>query len=334
MTAPPAATRRLRDHGHVIGHFEPGPDNAITDVPSVRVGQTTVLDDTRGVYSGVTAIVPPARVVPAGFHVVNGYGKFVGATQVMELGEVETPVLLTSTLSTFRVADALLSWVLDHAAGPVTSVNPVVGEINDSWLSSVEPRPVTAEHVYAALDGARGGPVAMGNVGGGTGACALGFKAGIGTASRMVPLQDGGPVTVGVLVQANMGGELRLLGRTVTPESLGLPRPGPAGEQGSCVVVVATDAGCDARQLTRIAARGVLALGRVGAGYSHGSGDYGLAFSAGRGMLRPPDLDQVFRAVLESVEEAVIDALLAARTVRTPSGRQAVALPHEVVGSS
>nr|WP_236003550.1 P1 family peptidase [Nonomuraea antri] len=316
----------MRDFGHAVGRFEPGRNNAITDVPGVRVGQTTVLDRERGVYSGVTAIVPPAPVVPAGFHVANGYGKFVGATQLVELGELETPVLLTSTLSTFRVADALVSWVLDHATEPVISLNPVVGEINDSWLSSVDRRPVTAEHVYAALDGAHSGPVEMGNVGGGTGACALGFKSGIGSASRRLDL-GGREATVGVLVQANMGGELRLRGRTISPDVA----EAHGGDHGSCVVVVALDAGCDTRQLSRIAARGVFALGRVGAAFSHGSGDYGLAFATGAGSLSPAALNLVFAGVMDCVEEAVIDALLAAETVRAPSGRQALALPQSAV---
>ncbi|MER6979626.1 P1 family peptidase [Streptomyces carpinensis] len=331
--------RRLRDFGRRVGRLETGTHNAITDVAGILVGQTTVIDGSKGIYSGVTAIVPTslveaeARVLPAGLHVGNGYGKFVGATQVMELGELETPVLLTSTLSTFRVADSLLSWLLDRADQPIVSVNPVVGEVNDGWLSTGDPRPVTADHVHAALDGA-GTEVEMGNVGGGTGACALGFKAGIGTASRRVELRDR-EATVGVLVQANMGGDLRLLSRTITPESLGFRRAGPSADRGSCVVVVALDVACNALQLSRIAARGVFALGRVGASYSHGSGDYGMAFSAVHSdsptTLTSIELDTVFAAVLESVEEAVIDSLLAARTLRTPRGREAVALPHEVL---
>ncbi|WP_030902751.1 P1 family peptidase [Streptomyces sp. NRRL F-5126] len=330
---------RLRDFGHRIGRLEPGGRNAITDVAGLLVGQSTVVDDAQGIYSGVTAIVPTAltergaRSLPAGLHVGNGYGKFVGATQVMELGELETPVLLTATLSTFRVADALLTWLLDRAHEPLVSVNPVVGEVNNGWLSTGDPRPVTAAHVHAALDGA-GDAVEMGNVGGGTGACALGFKAGIGTASRRVEL-SGRAATVGVLVQANMGGDLRLPWGTVTPESLGARRAGPSSQRGSCVVVLALDIPCSGLQLSRIATRGVLALGRVGASYSHGSGDYGLAFSSvpsdSPRTLTPAELDTVFAAALESTEEAVIDALLAARTIRTPAGREAVALPHEAL---
>lgn len=332
--------RRLRDFGHSIGRLEPGPLNAITDVAGVLVGQSTIVDERRSVYSGVTAIVPDVlagvRAVPAGFHVGNGYGKFVGTTQLVELGELETPILLTSTLSTFRAADALLSWILDRRSGPVVTVNPVVGEVNDLWLTTGEARPVTAEHVHAALDGASSRAPELGNAGGGTGACALGFKAGIGTASRRTRLRDR-EATVGVLVQANMGGDLRLLGRTITPESLGFLRAGPETDRGSCVVVIAIDVACPALQLSRIAARGVLGLGRVGASYSHGSGDYGLAFSSAHSdaprTLDQVELDRIFTAVLDSVEEAVIDALLAARTVRTAEGREAVALPHEVLGA-
>ncbi|MEV8635777.1 P1 family peptidase [Streptosporangium sp. NPDC051023] len=325
---------RIRDAGQVIGRLDPGPWNAITDVSGVRVGHTTISDQQLGVYSGVTAIVPHGRRLPAGFSVANGYGKFVGATQVMELGEIETPILLTSTLSTFRVADALLTWIIDRADEPVRSINPVVGEVNDTWLSYTNLRPITPEHVWSALDTARSGPVDMGNVGGGTGACALGYKAGIGTSSRKVRVR-GRDAVVGVLVQANMGGELRLRGQLVTPQSLDLPMAGPRSAEGSCVVVVAIDFPCSARQLTRIANRGVLALGRTGAAYSHGSGDYALAFSTDAGSppsdLRSGELDLVFAAVMDSVEEAVLDALLAATTVTAPCGRQAVAVPHSAV---
>ncbi|MFI6985302.1 P1 family peptidase [Embleya sp. NPDC050154] len=337
-SVPPRPGRpRLRELGHRIGRIDPGPLNAITDVAGVRVGHATVFDTAWGVYSGVTAIVPTAlqgvRSLSAGLHVANGYGKFVGATQLVELGELETPVLLTSTLSTFRVADALVSWVLDHADGPVKSLNPVVGEVNDSWLSSTVARPVTADHVFTALAEADTGPVAMGNVGGGTGACALGFKAGIGTASRRIDI-DGRAATVGALVQANMDGCLRFPGRIVTPESLGLAGAGPDSAQGSCVVVLAVDFACPAAQLSRVAARGVFALGRVGAAFSHGSGDYGLAFSTDTTTARnlePAELDAVFAAVMDCVEESVIDALLAAETVTAPSGRVAHALPHRTV---
>ncbi|MBB2910576.1 D-aminopeptidase [Streptosporangium becharense] len=325
---------RIREAGEVIGRLEPGPWNALTDVRGVRVGHTTLCEPEQGVHSGVTAIVPEGKVLPAGLSVANGYGKFVGATQVMELGEVETPILLTSTLSAFRTADALLTWVLDRAERPVRTINPVVGEINDSWLSHTVLRPVTADHVWNALDTATSGPVAMGNVGGGTGACALGYKAGIGTSSRRVAV-GGQEASVGVLVQANMDGDLRVRGNMLTPRSLGLPVAGSSSAEGSCVVVIAVDFACSARQLSRIANRGVFALGRTGAAYSHGSGDYALAFSTRpappRAELRPAELDLVFTAVMDSVEEAVLDSLLAATTVITPGGRRAAALPHSAL---
>lgn len=332
------ARPRARDLGLTFGADETGRRNAITDVSAVTVGHHTVRDDAAGVHSGVTAISHPSlgagTALPAGLFVGNGYGKLVGATQVMELGVLETPVLLTSTLSTFRAADALVSWVLEHHPGPPTSINPVVGEINDSWLSSTVPRAVTAEHVDAALRDASGGPVAMGNVGGGAGACALGFKGGIGSASRVLR----GPVegTVGVLVQANMGGTLRVGGRLVRPTELGLDPAGPGTvEAGSCVIVAAVDVACAAADLTRLARRLVYALGRVGARFSHGSGDYGLAFSVVPGLprepLRPDALSHLFEAAMDCVEEAVVDALLAADTVRTPAGRVAHALPADAV---
>jgi len=246
------------------------------------------------VHSGVTAIVPdgvgPASPLPAGVFAGNGYGKLLGTTQIAELGALETPVLLTSTLCAFRAADALVGWILERPEGAgARSVNPVVGECNDGLLSDIRSRPVQEEHVRAALDGASAGPVAEGSVGAGTGMTALGFKAGIGTSSRRVPLA-GREVTLGVLVQANFAGTLRVLGRTITPSDVGLPTadsdPGP--ETGSCMVVAATDAPLDARQLTRLARRAVYALARVGAGYGHGSGDYGLAL-APTPWAHPPD---------------------------------------------
>ncbi|MGW0606025.1 P1 family peptidase [Streptomyces sp. NPDC002640] len=313
----PSASRRARELGLGVGSLPAGTHNAITDVPGVRVGHTTVRRPPR-IHSGVTAIVPdgvgPERPLPAGVFSGNGYGKLIGATQIAELGVIETPILLTSTLSAFRVADALVGWVLERPGREgVLSLNPVVGECNDGLLSDIRSRPVREEHVRAALDAAEAGPVAEGCVGAGTGTTALGFKAGIGTSSRLVPL-DGRDATVGVLVQANFGGTLRVRGREVTPADVGVPARPPAADTGSCMVVAATDAPLDARQLGRVARRAVYALGRTGASYSHGSGDYGLAFTT-----RPPErpvadaaLDPLFRAVLDAVEEAVLDSLLTA----------------------
>ncbi|WP_031061376.1 P1 family peptidase [Streptomyces sp. NRRL F-5527] len=324
---------RARDLGIVIGPTPTGPLNALTDVPGVRVGHTTVRSRPV-VHSGVTAVVPdgvrPGAPLPAGVFVGNGYGKLVGATQLAELGELETPVLLTSTLSAFRVADALVGWVLGQPEDDeVLSLNPVVGECNDGYLSDIRSRPVREEHVRAALDGASAGPVAEGCVGAGTGTVALGFKAGIGTSSR-VPEVAGRRFTVGALVQANFGGTLRVLGRTLAPPTPSPADAGPPAETGSCMIVVATDAPLDARQLTRVARRAVFALARTGAAYSHGSGDYAVAFTTTRPGTAPPladaTLSPLFEAALDAVEEAVLNSLLTATTTTGHTGRTVPAL--------
>ncbi|MFI6496142.1 P1 family peptidase [Nonomuraea typhae] len=317
-------TPRARDLGLAAGPYQPGRHNAITDVAGVRVGHTTVRREP-GIHTGVSAVVPGRLPLSAGVYAGNGYGKLVGSTQVAELGVIETPILLTATMSAFRVADALISWMLARDPG-LPSVNPVVGECNDGWLSDMPARPITAEHVFAALDGARSGPVEEGCVGAGTGTVALGFKAGIGTSSRTLTLHGAGTVTVGALVQANFGGALRTsAGTHAQPgasemELLGL-------DDGSCMIVVATDARLDGRQLTRLAKRGVYALGRVGAAYSHGSGDYGLAFStAGAGEhVADRHLSPLFAATLDAVEESVLNSLLAAVTTVGRAGHTAPA---------
>ncbi|PRB35638.1 aminopeptidase [Arthrobacter sp. MYb23] len=327
-------SKRARNYGLSFGKGTPGPTNSLVDVEGVLVGHATLTDANQGIHSGVTAVVhrdlAACSPLPAGFFAGNGYGKFVGATQIQELGTIETPILLTSTLSTFRVADSLITWLQERNPTRLTSINPVIGEINDSWLSLGADRPVTPDDVFAALNTAGPAPVDMGNKGGGTGACALGFKAGIGSASREVTIQ-GSKRTVGVLVQANMAGELRLEGTRITPESIGLPVSGPSNADGSCVVVVATDFPCSASELARIARRGVFGLGRTGAAYSHGSGDYAVSFTTqtapGR-ALNPQELDEVFDAVMDSVEESVLDAILSATTVSLPWGRTAHAFPH------
>ncbi|MFG3260321.1 P1 family peptidase [Streptomyces sp. NPDC048172] len=330
---------RARELGLAVGTLPPGPLNAVTDVPGVRVGHTTVRRPP-DVHSGVTAVVPgevsPYAPLPAGVFRGNGYGKLIGSTQIEELGQIETPVLLTSTLSAFRAADALVGWMLERPECRRTlSLNPVVGECNDGRLSDIRSRPVGEAEVRAALDGARGGPVAEGCVGGGTGLGALGFKAGMGTASRRFAL-EGRTVTVGALVQANFGGVLRVRGTPVTPADVGVRDGDGSGdgsgdaEIGSCVVVIATDAPLDARQLGRVARRAVFALARTGAGYGHGSGDYGLALATRRATGSPAadsSLDPLFEAVLDSTEEAVLNSLLAATTTTGVHGRTLHALP-------
>lgn len=335
MTQP----RRARDLGLIASSGRCGPYNAITDVPGVRVGHTTVQRPPE-IHTGVTAIVPngvgPHSPLPAGLFTGNGHGKLIGATQLVELGVIESPLLLTATLSAFRAADALVTWMLSRPEyADVETFNPVVGECNDGFLSDIRARPIREEHVLAAIESAASGPVAEGCVGAGTGMGALGFKAGVGTASRVLDLA-GRPVTLGVLVQANFSGTLRVLGRPVTPAALGLDEPAPT-DVGSCMIVAATDAPLDARQLTRLARRLVFGLARVGAAYSHGSGDYGIAFSVRTDVppLADRELSPLFEAALDAVEEAVLNSLVAAVTTYGRLGRVLHALPvprlHEIL---
>lgn len=338
---------RVREAGVVTGILPPGPANAITDVGGVRVGHATVSegDDLR---TGVTVVLPHAgnpfqEKVPAAVFVVNGFGKLTGISQVRELGTLETPIALTSTLSTWRVADALVDWLLTLPGNDeVQSINPVVGECNDGYLSDIRRRPVGAAHVRQAIAAASDGPVAEGGVGGGTGTRCLGWKGGIGTASRQLP-EALGAWTVGVLVQTNFSGVLTVagvpigveLGRHAFRDAIEPP------ERGSCVTVVATDAPLDARQLERLAARTAMGLARVGGYAGNGSGEYAVAFTAhpecrittgGREVERPPRLaddalSPLFLAVVEATEEAVLNSLFMATTVTGFRGRTVAALP-------
>jgi D-aminopeptidase len=347
---PPASRPRAREAGVATGILPPGPLNAITDVAGVRVGHVTLVEGA-DVRTGVTVVLPHGgnvfrEKVPAAVHVANGFGKLTGVTQVEELGTLETPIALSGTLNTWRVADALVDWVLALPGNQdVQSVNPVVGECNDGRLSDARRRPVGREHVLAALAAAAPGPVAEGSVGAGTGTECMGFKGGIGSASRRLPDSLGG-WTVGVLVQTNLPGALTVAGVPVgvalgrTPFSKAL-----AMEHGSCMVVVATDAPVDARQLRRMAARTPIGLARVGASAGHGSGDYAIAFSAhpqsrvahgARGVLTRPlfaddDLSPLLLAVIEATEEAVLNSLFRATTVKGFRGHEAEALPLEPV---
>jgi len=324
---------RARELGLDLGDGEPGPLNAITDVAGIRVGQETVRDGA-AIRTGVTAIVPD-RVdraggeLPAGLFVGNGYGKLIGATQLTELGVIETPVLLTGTLSAFRAADALVTYMLGRPGNAgLLSVNPVVGETNDGYLSDIRARPVTEQHVLAAISGARGGPVAEGSVGAGTGTAALGFKAGIGTASRLVRLAGDQPGTVGVLVQSNFSGTL-----TVRGVRIGAPdrtAPEPAGN--SCMIVIAVDHGLDARQLTRVARRAVFAMGRTGADFAGTSGDYAIAVGTGAsGPVPDSALGPVFAAAADAVEEAILNSLFMATTMTGYLGHVRHAVPLDAV---
>jgi len=338
--SPGGGRRRARDLGLQFGPHSPGPHNAITDVAGVRVGHVTLVEGD-SVRTGVTAIVPDAvdlagGTLAAGFFAGNGYGKLTGVTQLAELGEIETPIVLTGTLSAFRAADALVTYVLGLPGNEdVTSVNPVVGETNDGYLSDIRARPVAAEHVLRALSGASGGPVAEGCVGAGTGMSALGFKAGIGTASRALAPGHGEPGTVGALVQANFSGILTVRGARV-----GVPREMRAGRGepdagNSCMIVVATDRALDARQLSRVARRAVFAMGRTGADFAHGSGDYAVAFATGTGPgVADAGLDPLFAGVQDAVEEAILNALFMATTMTGYRGRIRHAVPLDLVIST
>lgn len=328
---------RVREAGIAIGTLPPGPLNAITDVPGVLVGQVTV---TAGdsVNSGVTVVVPHGGnvfqdKVPAAVAVGNGFGKLTGVAQVRELGELETPIVLTCTLCVPRAADGLLTWVLGQPGnGQVRSVNLVVGETNDGALNAIRSRPVTPEHVLEALRRAAGGPVEEGSVGAGRGTVAFGWKGGIGTASRRLPERAGG-WTVGVLVQSNFGGDLTVAGVRVPNGTPASTEPRGPGSDGSIMIVVATDAPLDPRALERLAQRAFLGVARTGSWMANGSGDFAIAFSTAaevrrgplaRGeLLRPPArtvaanaLSPLFQAAVEATEEAVLNSLFRAMSVR------------------
>ena len=335
---------RARDLGIIPGTLAPGPLNAITDVSGVRVGQTTVrVGDS--VRTGVTAILPhPGNAfldrVPAAIHVGNGFGKLLGVTQVDELGELETPILLTCTLCVWRAADAMVGWQLAQPGmEQVRSINPVVGETNDGYvLNAIRSRPIGERDVRAALDGARGGPVAEGSVGAGTGTVAFGWKGGIGTSSRRAPAGDSA-WTVGVLVQSNFGGDLLVLG---VPVGRALGREGvrraadsaaAQGAKGSIMIVVATDAPLSDRNLSRLAARALVGLSRTGSVMGNGSGDYVIAFSTHPGVRRRfgaarltttelgnDQMTELFQGVAEATEEAIYNSLFMATTVTARGG--------------
>lgn len=317
---------RARDVGVVTGTLQPGPLNAITDVAGVRVGHATLIQGDN-VRTGVTAILPHGgnlfrEKVPAAVFVGNAFGKLAGSTQVEELGELETPILLTSTLNVPRVADALLDYMLALPGNEsVRSINPVVGETNDGYLNDIRGRHVDRDQVFAAIHNAKGGPVEEGAVGAGTGTMAFGFKGGIGTASRKA-----GEYTIGVLVQTNFGGDLMIAGIPVGRE---LRAKSPNSGAGSIMIIVATDAPVDARNLRRIAARTMFGLARTGSTASNGSGDYAIAFSTVRNppsLLTNDQMDPLFRAVIEATEEAIYNSLFKATTT-TGCGHTVEALP-------
>jgi D-aminopeptidase len=336
-----AQQQRARAVGVEPGVLQPGPHNAITDVRGVRVGQTTVIVGD-SIRTGVTAILPhPGNLfldrVPAAIYVGNGFGKLLGSTQVAELGELETPILLTCTLCVWRAADALVAYLLAQPGmEDVRSNNPVVGETNDGYvLNAIRQRPISPDNVVAAIKRASGGPVAEGSVGAGTGTVAFGWKGGIGTSSRLTGPADS-RWTVGVLVQTNFGGDLHIMG---VPIGRALHRNGViAGEdskggKGSIMIVVATDAPLSDRNLRRAAARAIIGLGRTGSVADNGSGDYVIAFSThpdvrrrnGESRRSVAELDNdamsgIFQAVVDATEEAIYNSLFMATTVSSRYG--------------
>ena len=356
---PPSKRARARALGVAPGIFPTGENNAITDVAGVRVGQTTIVKGD-SIRTGVTAILPHAgnifrERVPAAIHVGNGFGKLLGVTQVTELGELETPILLTCTLCVWKTADALVEWMLEQPGmEDVRSINPVVGETNDGTLNAIRSRPVDAESVRHALTGARGGPVAEGAVGAGAGTVAFGWKGGIGTASRVLPKSLGG-YTVGVLVQSNFGGVLQVLGAPVGKElgryAFQRNVESERGD-GSIMMVVATDAPLSDRNLRRVAARAIMGLARTGSSASNGSGDYVIAFSTAASVRRslpgddaapgageqprevadlPNDaMSAIFEGVVEATEESIYNSLFMATTV-TSNGHTVESIPLDSV---
>ncbi len=347
-----AQTMRLRDYGISPGVLSPGRFNAITDVNGVNVGHTTIITD-ENIRTGVTAVLPHddniyQLKVPAAIYVGNGYGKLTGISQVRELGNIETPVVLTNTMSVPTAFDALITYTINEPGNEnVRSVNSLVGETNDGYLNDIRGRHVRESHVLEAIAGAATGAVAEGNVGAGTGTVCFGFKGGIGTSSRVLPESLGG-YTVGVLVQTNFGGVLQVDGVPVGEElgRFSFSRNVNAGADGSCMIVVATDAPVDARNLERIAKRAVMGLARTGGIASNGSGDYVVAFSVAPDNLIDSNKRQtlmqgeflgnssvspLFLATIEATEEAILNSLFAAESMTGIDGHRVEKLPLDKV---
>lgn len=350
IVSPAQNNKRARELGIRIGVMAPGKWNAITDVPGVKVGHTTLF---RGdsIRTGVTAILPHngnifQQKVPAAVFTGNGFGKLAGSTQVTELGNLETPVVLTNTLSVGTAIDAVVEYTLQQQGNEkVQSVNAVVGETNDGWLNDIRGRQVSREDVWQALKQANTGPVTEGCVGAGTGTVCFGFKGGIGTASRKLPASLGG-YTVGVLTQTNFGGVLQVDGVPAGKELGKFYLSDKLNDQadGSCMIVVATDAPLDSRNLERLAKRAFMGLAKTGGIASNGSGDYIIAFSTNDSLRIPHEpatstrvmtllendfVSPLFMAAIEATEEAIINSLLAAVTTRGKSGRVVEALPQD-----
>ncbi len=349
---PLVGQNRIRDYGIQIGLLPTGEYNAITDVAGVKVGHTTLIEGS-DIRTGATAILPHSdnifqNKVPAAIYVGNGFGKLAGSTQVEELGNIETPIVLTNTLSVPTAVNALIGHTLGLAGNErVRSVNAVVGETNDGYLNDIRGRHVQEAHVLAAVQQATSGPVPEGNVGAGTGTICFAYKGGIGTSSRVLPEARGG-YTVGVLVQTNFGGVLEIAGVNLAKHLKTYPQGSLPiqSSDGSCMIIVATNAPIGPRNLKRLAKRALLGLGKTGGIASNGSGDYVLAFSTAEANQIPypsnalvhsrTELDNnamtpLFLAVIEAAEEAILNSLFAAETLEGRNGHRIEALPKEEV---
>ena len=344
--------KRARDLGIKIGVFETGELNAITDVKGVTIGHKTLIQG-ENIRTGVTAIIPHQKnlyqhKVPAAIYIGNGFGKLTGYSQVKELGNIETPIILTNTLNVPVAAEALISYTLSQKENQeVRSVNAVVGETNDGYLNDIRGRHLKEEDVFEAIENAKEGPVAEGNVGAGTGTVCFGFKGGIGTSSRKIPEALGG-YTVGVLVQTNFGGVLEINGVPVGQELKKFIYDNISlnNVDGSCMIVVITDAPLDSRNLERVAKRAMLGLAKTGGIASNGSGDYVIALSVNKDNIKTLSLDSklyqntilkneamtpVFLATIEATEEAIINSLFAAETMKGRNKRVIESIPKEKV---
>lgn len=344
--------KRARDLGIKIGVFETGELNAITDVKGVTIGHKTLIQG-ENIRTGVTAIIPHQKnlyqyKVPAAIYIGNGFGKLTGYSQVKELGNIETPIILTNTLNVPVAAEALISYTLNQKENhEVRSVNAVVGETNDGYLNDIRGRHLKEEDVFEAIENAKEGPVAEGNVGAGTGTVCFGFKGGIGTSSRKIPEALGG-YTVGVLVQTNFGGVLEINGVPVGQELKKFIYDNITlnNVDGSCMIVVITDAPLHSRNLERVAKRAMLGLAKTGGIASNGSGDYVIALSVNEHNIKSLSLDSklyqstilkneamtpVFLATIEATEEAIINSLFAAETMKGRNKRVIESIPKERV---
>lgn len=342
--------KRIRDYGIEIGVLKTGENNAITDVKGVKVGHTTLII-ADSIRTGVTAILPHSGnifqlKVPAAIYIGNGFGKLAGYSQVKELGNIETPIILTNTLSVPIASDALISYTLGLTDNEkIMSVNSIVGETNDAWLNDIRGRHVKQEHVLEAIQNAKGGEVEEGNVGAGTGTICFRYKGGIGTSSRVIPEYFGG-YTVGVLVQTNFGGVFEMNGVPIAKELNNYPRQFKYDVDGSCMIVVITNAPLDSRNLERLAKRAMMGLAKTGGIASNGSGDYVIAMSTAKDNLIPYSSDSLFHdtkvlkndvisplflATIEATEEAILNSLFAAETMTGRDGHKILSIPIDQI---